>query len=136
MSPSAGVYMLRSIGRFTEAASRFPVEAPPAFRAFGTSGSSSRRRLLTAAKTTNVKRRQVLLVGQLLVSGQEDIEFLLGKSQQLTVGLARPSHLRDGPDLMRRDASFELPWQRLVQQQPHRSGPLQQVRALSPPAHG
>src|SRR5260370_16550531 len=82
-----------------------------------------------------MKCRQVLLVGQLLVSGQEDVEFLLSKSQKHTVGSSRPSHLRDGPDLMRREARFELPWPRLVQQQPHRSGPLQQVRALSPPPH-
>jgi hypothetical protein len=48
----------------------------------------------------DIEGRQILLVLEFPIDGQEDIEFSLGKTQQLAVSLACPAHFRRGSDVV------------------------------------
>lgn len=63
--------------------------------------------------------RDVLLEAETLIDGDEDIELLLSRAQELTILEAGPAGLGDGTDLVLRELPPEALGDALIEQQAH-----------------
>jgi len=65
---------------------------------------------------------EVLLVAEVLVRGQEEVEVLPGKIQQLTILDAFPTQLLRGAAFMAGEPPVQRPWHALVEEDRHAAG--------------
>lgn len=59
---------------------------------------------------------KVLLISELLIDGQEDIEFLFGDAQQIAIAFTGPAHLRSGSRIVARQVAFQASRNAFVKQ--------------------
>jgi hypothetical protein len=89
----------------------------------GTRGRKSSIRLLPAISTiTAIAKADTFCWCERFRAGQENIKLSGRQSQKLAVGLARPSHLRSGSDVVTGEFAFQAPGKTLVKQDAHGRG--------------